>query len=170
MILFEDDDIALTQYTHDDDIDMYECWNDIDTQHGYNVVFTDSFDEFIKFDIEKFRFWVTVIDKRRNEKVGTLRLGLDKICPDLAIWIYPQYRNIGYGTRSFRLALKFIFQNYRYKEISAGCYSDNTYSMKMLIKVGFDRYPDGDAVETNCFTGESIVQKEFRISRDTVIA
>ena len=152
--LIENDTIGLAQYTHADDMDLFSCWQNIDTQKGYNGIFNQSFDEFQKFSIEQFKFWVTVTDKKTNHKVGVLRLGPDDVCPDLAIWIYPQYRNKGYGTKSFTLALTYIFSHYPYQEISAGCYADNTNSLKMLERIGFLHYPDGDTAETNCFTGE----------------
>lgn len=165
MFIIENETIGLKQYTHEDDYDMYECWQDIDTQKGYNGVFSETFEEFSIFDINRFKFWVTVIDKKTNESIGTLRLGLDEVCPDLAIWIYPKYRNKRYGTAAFQLALTYIFNTYDYKEISAGCYQDNSYSLKMLKKLGFVRYPDGDEVEINCFTGEPTTQLEFRLKK-----
>ncbi|MBE6606982.1 MAG: GNAT family N-acetyltransferase [Ruminococcaceae bacterium] len=163
MFIIENDELGLTPYTHNDDYDMYMCWQDIHTQKGYNIVFEQTFDEFKTIEINRFKFWVTVVDKNSNKKVGTLRLGLDEKCPDLAIWIYPKYRNKGYATNAFKLAIDYIFQNFNYKEISAGCYYDNIYSLKMLEKVGFVRYPVGDTKEIDCFTGNETVQLEFRI-------
>ena len=141
------------------------CWQDIDTQKGYNGIFDQPFDKFQMTDISRFRFWVIVVDKRINQRIGVLRLGLDEKCPDLAIWIYPQYRNKGYGTQSFALALKYLFAEYGYAEISAGCYVNNVNSLKMLKKIGFVRYPEGDEKEPDCFTGEETTQLEFRITR-----
>lgn len=164
MFITENQMIGLMPYTHNDDYDMYMCWQDIDTQKGYNGIFTQSFDEFQKTDIHKFKFWVTVVDKNTEERVGVLRLGLDEMCPDLAIWIYPSQRNKGYGTEAFRLALNYIFDKFQYKEISAGCYCDNEYSLKMLRKIGFARYPEGDGHEINCFTGKETTQLEFRLA------
>ena len=166
MFIIENELIGLAQYTHADDIDMFACWQDIDTQKGYNGIFDQTFDEFKEFKIERFKFWVTVTDKKINKKVGVLRMGLNEICPDLAIWIYPQYRHRGYGTQSFTLALKYIFDHFPYPEISAGCYEDNVNSLKMLKKVGFVRYPIGDDVETNAFTGEKTTQLKFRIGKE----
>ena len=166
MFLIENDRLGLSQYTHADDRDFYACWQDTDTQKGYNGVFCQSFEEFRQFDTERFRFWVTAADKRLDRKIGVLRLGPDETCPDLAIWIYPQYRHRGYGAESFALALHYIFEHFPYPEISAGCYEDNANSLKMLRKTGFVRYPAGDAAEKNCFTGESITQLEFRITKD----
>ena len=163
MFVIENENLGLRQYTHADDHDMYLCWQDIDTQKGYNGIFDQSFDSFKMHDISRFKFWVVVVDKNTNQNVGVLRLGLSETCPDLAIWIYPQYRNRGYGVQSFRLALTYIFEKFAYAEIAAGCYQDNRYSLKMLDKVGFTRNPDGDEKEVNCFTGEETVQFSFRI-------
>ena len=166
MFIAENEKLGLRQYTHTDDYDMYRCWRDIDTQKGYNGIFDQSFDSFKTHDISRFKFWVVVVDKNINQSVGVLRLGLNETCPDLAIWIYPQYRNRGYGVQSFRLALSYIFEKYDYAEIAAGCYCDNKYSLKMLSKVGFVRNPNGDEKEINCFTGEETVQLSFRIDRE----
>lgn len=165
MYIIESESIALTPYTHEDDSDMYLCWKDTQTQKGYNFIFNQTFEEFKETDINRFKFWVTVIDKNLKKRIGVIRLGLNEECPDLAIWIYPQYRNNGYGVKSFRIALEYVFKNYHYKEISAGCYCDNIYSLKMLNKVGFVRFPDGDIKEPNCFTDEETTQLSFKISK-----
>jgi len=54
----------------------------------------------------------------------------------------------------------------RSQEIFAGCYENNTISIKMLREIGFHRYPNGDTVEVDCFSGKSITQLEFRITRE----
>ena len=169
MFLAEDDVIGLSPYTHDDDPDMYLCWQDIGTQKGYNFRFDIPFDAFIQHDISRFKFWMTVVDKKRNAKIGALRLGLDETCPDLAIWIYPPNRNMGYGKQAYWLALQYLFERYPYQEISAGCFTDNKPSRKMLKRLGFTRHPAGDAEEENPFTGEKTTQLAFRISRDRVL-
>ncbi len=166
MMFIEDEKICLVQYTHNDDKDMYQCWLDIGTQKGYNFRFDMSYDDFCKSDIDRYPFWVTIIDKYMEQRIGVIRLGLNAICPDLAIWIYPEHRSKGYGTRAYTLALKYIFNYFEFKEISAGCYEDNMCSMKMLEKIGFIRYPDGDEKEENVFTGEEICQLEFRITKE----
>ena len=168
MFVAENESIGFVQYTYSDHYDMYNCWNDIDTQKGYNTVFAQSFDDFCKVDINLFKFWVVIIDKQSNNRVGVLRLGLDETCPDLAIWIYPQYRNKGYGTQSFALALRCLFEQYNYQELSAGCYKDNLHSLKILKKIGFIHYPEYDQNELNCFTNEETTQLGFIISRDDI--
>lgn len=165
MFLIEDSHIGLTPYTHNDDKDMLSCWLDVDTQKGYNCKYEQAVEGFSRFEIERFPFWATVVDKKLDRRVGSLRLGLDEICPDLALWIYPRYRHRGYGTVSLALALKYIFSNFQYPEIGAGCFEDNLYSRRIIKKVGFIRYPDGDAVESDCFTGKDRIMQEFRITK-----
>lgn len=168
MFLIENSHIGLIPYTHNDDEDLLVCWFDMNTQRGYNCKYEQALEGFRRFEIERFPFWVTVADKKLERRVGSLRLGLDEICPDLAIWIYPQYRHRGYGMVSFALALKYIFEHYPYPEIAAGCFEDNLYSMRIIKKLGFIHYPDGDIVEPDCFTGEDRTMREFRIARCTV--
>lgn len=168
MFLIEDAHIGLLPYTHNDDADMFSCWLDIDTQEGYNCKYDQALEGFRRMEIERFPFWVTVVDKKLGRKIGSLRLGLDETCPDLAIWIYPQYRHRGYGAHAFALALKYIFSNYPYPAISAGCFEDNLYSMRIIKKLGFIRYPDGDVVEPDCFTGRDRAMQEFRISKSAI--
>lgn len=168
MFLIEDSHIGLIPYTHNDDADMFFCWHDIDTQKGYNCTYEQALEGFRRFEIDCFPFWTTAVDKKLNRRVGSLRLGLNEPCPDLAIWIYPQYRHRGYGTNSFALALKYIFSNYKYSEIAAGCFEDNLYSMRIIKKLGFIYYPDGDVVETDCFTGRDRTMQEFRITKSMI--
>lgn len=165
MYIIENEIVALIQYTHEDDNDMYKCWQDIQTQKGYNYIFDISYEEFQSVDINQFKFWVIVVNKTTNEKIGSIRLGLDEKCPDLAIWIYPNYRNKGFGAKSFRLALEYLFNQLGYKEISAGCYCDNEYSLRMLKKIGFVRYPKEDIEEINVFTDKPTYQYVLKIDK-----
>jgi len=88
----------------------------------------------------------------------------------LAIWIYPQYRSKGYGTQSFALALRYLFEHYSYQELSAGCYKDNIHSLRMLKKIGFVHCPEYDQNEPNCFTNEETTQLGFVITRDSILS
>lgn len=169
MIITETKRIWLQPYSHEDDRDMYECWQDREVEKAYNGIMRSTFEEFCNFDIERFRFWVTIVDKESKAKVGTMRLGLDEMCPDLAIWLYKPYRGKGFGTEAFRLALRYLFETYGYEELSAGCYEDNEASQNMLSKVGFWRRPDRDEKEESCFTGELITQQEYRINYERLI-
>ncbi len=165
MFLIENSYIGLTPYTHNDDEDMLSCWFDMETQKGYNCTYEQAMEGVRHFEVERFPFWAVVVDKKLDKRVGTLRLGLDEPCPDLALWIYPQYRNKGYGTASFALALRYIFSNYPYSEIAAGCFEDNLYSMRIIKTLGFIHYPDGDFVEKDCFTKQDRTMQEFRIRK-----
>ena len=165
MFLIENSYIGLSPYTHADDEDMISCWFDLDTQKGYNCTYEQAMEGFRRFEIEQFPFWVVVVDKKLDKRVGSLRLGLDEPCPDLALWIYPQYRHKGYGAVSFALALKYIFRSCQYPEIAAGCFEENLYSMRIIKKLGFIHYPDGDIIESDCFTGLDRTMREFRITK-----
>ncbi len=63
------------------------------------------------------------------------------------------------------MKIRYVTSEDRIEEISnlcwpAGCYEDNVNSLQMLRKIGFVRYPNGDCMEKNCFTGEKTVQLE----------
>lgn len=166
MYLCENENIGLMQYTHADDQDMYLCWLNEETQRGFNHKFQMSFTEFTQCDITRFPFWAVIVHKQTQQKIGTLRLGISSGDTDLAIWIYPQYRAQGFGTQAFQLALTYVFSNYKYNAIYAGCYQDNVKSRKMLERIGFSRLFAEDIVEENCFSGEKTVQQVFIMTRD----
>ena len=54
MYLIKNDTIALAPYTPDDAPDFYRCWQDHDTQKGYNYKFDDSLSEFSNIEIDRF--------------------------------------------------------------------------------------------------------------------
>ncbi len=169
MYLIKNDTIALVPYTPDDAPDFYRCWQDLDTQKGYNYKFDDSLSDFTKIEIERFKFWVTVRDIKTNEKVGVLRLSPDEIDPDLAVWIFPEYRNMGYGKNGMGLALEYIFENFSFEAITAGCFERNKYSKKILERIGYKRFPTADTIEVDCFTGEKIKMLMFKIEKKEFI-
>ena len=166
MYLIKNDTIALAPYKPDDVADFYRCWKDIDTQKGYNYKFDDSLSDFVKIEIERFKFWVTVRDIKTNEKVGVLRLSPDEIDPDLAVWVFPEYRNMGYGKNGMLLALEYIFENYSFEAITAGCFERNKYSKKILERIGFKHSPAADTIERDCFTGKKIKMLMYRITKE----
>ena len=166
MYLIKNDTIALVPYTPDDAADFYRCWKDIDTQKGYNYKFDDSLSEFSKIAIDRFKFWVTMRDIKTNEKVGVLRLSPDEIDPDLAVWIFPEYRNMGYGKNGMLLALNYIFENFSFEAITAGCFERNKYSKKILEQIGYRHEANSDTIERDCFTGEKIKMLMYRITKE----
>lgn len=165
MTYIENEKIRLIRYRHDDDKDMYDCWNDIETQKGFNSIIDESFEEFCNFNIDEYRFWATIISKEERCPIGTVRLSSDVMNPDLAIWIYKPYRCKGFGTKSFYLAMEFCFTNYHLNDIVAGCYEDNIKSISMLKKLGFIKSDEDDSIEKNIFTGKDYIHLAFRITQ-----
>lgn len=43
-----------------------ECWNDVETQEGFNYIFNESFEEFCDFNIDEYRLWATIILKEKR--------------------------------------------------------------------------------------------------------
>ena len=66
-VLIENEDIRLVNYTPMDDRDLYDCWQNLDTQKGYNYIFSETFDEFIDYDRELFPFYEPIMDMDINE-------------------------------------------------------------------------------------------------------
>jgi len=169
-IFIEDDVLSLVQYTHEDDMDLYNCWLDIGTQKGYNVKFNnESFDPSKTQDISQFPFWATIYDRFNEKFVGVVRLSPPPYddC-DLAIWIYKPYRNMRYGSRAFRLGVMYCFHELQLEKIGAGCYEGNEASHKMLERIGFVREKENDSYETDVFTGKPIIQQAFIITKDNL--
>lgn len=169
-IFIEDDILSLVQYTHEDDIDLYNCWLDIDTQKGYNVKSdNEPFDPSDTQDISNFPFWATIFDKVSGKFIGVVRLSPPPYddC-DLAIWMYKPYRNMGYGTRAFRLGVIYCLDYLGLENVGAGCYENNTASQKMLQKIGFVRDEKNDSHETDAFTNEPIIQQAFIIKKSNL--
>ena len=157
--------MGLIQFTPDDMADWTACWQDKATQRGYNFIPPGLEAWSSSQEIEHFPFWVVAVDRSNGVKLGTLRLSPDEL-PDLAIWIYPEHRGKRWGSRAYRLACDYLFQN-GYKVICAGCFPYNTYSMHILEKTGFMRWPEGDTVETSVFDGTEIMMLGFRLNRLT---
>lgn len=74
----ENDRIGFVQYTHADDRDMLTCWQNHDTQKGYNYAFAGTLEDLSSIDITAFPFWVVAVDKTSGKKIGALRLSSGK--------------------------------------------------------------------------------------------
>ena len=81
--------------------------------------------------------------------------------PDLAIWIYPEFRGKGWGSRAYKLACDYLF-NQGYQALYAGCFQHNVHSRHILEKCGFVRWPEGDVTETSAFDGAEITMQGFQ--------
>jgi len=82
--------------------------------------------------------------------------------------MYKPYRNMGYGTRAFRLGVRYCFDDLKLEKVGAGCYAGNEASHKMLEKIGFVRDKENDSHETDVFTGKPIIQQSYYITEKTL--
>ena len=161
-IYISDDVICLSEYIDQvDDLDCYNCWNDEETQNGYNINFTKSFDEWVRETEIKSRFIATVIRHSDGACVGSIFLSPIDTPPDLAFMIYKPYRKQGYGTRAFMLGIKYCFEVLKLDKIFAGCYKLNSSSWKIIERCGFIPHPQGNMQDKHRLTGEDITQFDF---------
>ncbi len=158
-------DISLAEYCPAaDDGPYFACWQDPDTQKGYNFQRTDSLEEFRKRPIRS-RFLAVIIRNEDNEPLGIVSLSPEGSPPDLAIMIYKPYRGKGYGTNAFTLAAAYCLEAFELEHLYAGCYETNEISFKMLKACGFIPHPEGDVHETHFLTGKPIIQYDFVLYR-----
>ena len=157
-----DEIVSLIEYIDSqDDVDCYHCWQDEETQKGYNLKFTRSFEEWSANTSIKSRFIATIKRLSDDVSMGAIFLSPEGTSPDLAILIYKPYRGNGYGVRAFSLGIKHCFEAFSFDYITAGCYAHNIASMKMLQRCGFLPHPQGNQNEKHYRTGEDIVQLDF---------
>ena len=160
-IYMEDDVVALAEYIGElDAADGYRCWQDVDTQKGYNFRRTGSLEEYIKEGIHS-RFIATIVRKSDGLCVGSIFLSPEGTLPDLAIMIYRPHRRNGYATRAFSLGTKYCFEVLGLACVYAGCYQGNQASLRMLERCGFVPHPEGNQNEKHFITGAPIVQLDF---------
>lgn len=164
-IYISNKELCLAEYCKQvDDKSHYECWQDPDTQDGYNYKMQDSFDKFCNRPIRS-RLFAIIIRNEDGEPLGTVSLSPDGSPPDLSIMLYKPYRGMGYGTNAFGLAVKYCFETYDFECVYAGCYATNIVSQKMLKSCGFVRHPDGDSHEKHYLTGEPVTQYDYVLYR-----
>ena len=160
-IYIENDRIALAEYLDkEDDRACYDCWQDAETQAGYNYCMTDTFEEF-SASPKLSRFRAVIVRKTDDAIVGTVFVSPPHVLPDLAIMIYRPYREQGLGTAAFALAAEYCFGGLGLSEVYAGCYEGNVRSRKMLAACGFVPHPAGNCKEEHFQTGEPIIQYDF---------
>jgi len=91
----ENDRIALAEYLDaEDDHACYECWQDEETQAGYNYRMTDTFEEF-SASPKRSRFRAVIVRKNDGAVVGVVFVSPPHVLPDLAIMVYRPYRGQG---------------------------------------------------------------------------
>ncbi len=143
-----------------DGIDFYNCWQEPETQKGYNFRRNEKLEEFNNGSI-KTRFIATIMRCSDSAGIGTIFVSPENSLPDLAIVIYAPYRQQGYGTIAFLLGTQYCFETLKLDQIYAGCYEDNLASKKMLEKCGFQPNPEGNQIEKHYLTGKNITQLDF---------
>ena len=156
--------ISLVQFVDEDIRDNYNNWLDLATQEGFNFKFNQTYEEYCQK--ERRQRWIAAIMLNNTKQIiGTIGLSPITSPPDLAIWMYKDFRYNGYGTAAFRLGIEYCFSNLELDYVYAGCYEHNSVSMKMLAKCGFQRHVEGDVTETHFLTNEPIIQYDFIINK-----
>ena len=160
-IYISNDELMLAEYCNDFDAEAnYNCWQDHDTQNGYNFKMDITLEDFKNRPVRS-RFQAVVIRKSDNNVIGIISMSPENALPDLAIMIYKPYRKKGYGTKAFALALKYCFEAFDLDQIYAGCYETNSVSLRMLTACGFVPHPEGNEVEEHFESGATITQLDF---------
>ncbi|MHC1696303.1 MAG: GNAT family N-acetyltransferase [Eubacteriales bacterium] len=159
-IYISDKILSLAEYIKADDINFYNNWMDTETQNGYNFILKETFEEFSSKEIKQ-RFLFSIILNKTGYVIGHIGLSPENTPPDLAIWIYKQYRNKSYGTQAFSLGVRYCFEVLKLEKIYAGCYPHNKASYKMLMKCGFTPNPSGNIEEKHYLTGEPLTQFDY---------
>jgi len=152
---------VLAEYCNDADAEAnYICWQDRATQEGYNFKMDITLEAFKNRPVRS-RFQAVIIRKVDDAVIGIISMSPENALPDLAIMIYKPYRQQGYGTKAFALALKYCFNRFNLDRIYAGCYETNVASLRMLTACGFVAHPEGNEVEKHFESGETITQLDF---------
>ena len=160
-IYISNDQLLLAEFCNAYDAEaFYNCWQDHDTQAGYNYKMDITLDTFISRPIHS-RFLAVIIRKIDNVVIGMVSLSPENTMPDLAIMIYKPYRQQGYGTKAFALALNYCFRTFNLDKIYAGCYETNIASFRLLMACGFVPHPEGNVAEQHFESGEPITQLDF---------
>jgi len=160
-IYASNDLLFLAEYLRDTDAEAnYACWQDPDTQAGYNYKMDISLEDF-KARPVRSRFQAVIIRKSDQAVIGVVSMSPPNALPDLAIMIYRPYRRQGYGTEAFTLALQYCFDAFSLDRIYAGCYETNNASLRMLTACGFIPHPEGNQSEDHFETGRPVTQLDF---------
>ena len=152
--------ISLVEFLDEDKRGSYDNWLDLETQKGFNFKFSKTFEEYYRKE-QRQRWFAAIMLNSTKQIIGNIGLSPVTSPPDLAIWLYRDFRCNGYGTIAFRLGVEYCFNTLGLDFIYAGCYQNNDISMKMLTKCGFQRHISGDANEIHFLTNEPIIQYDF---------
>lgn len=169
MIWISNEDLSLAEYIPDLDTESdYSSWQDRAVQEGYNFQMRKTLEEFSAAPV-KSRFHATILRNSDCACIGFLSLSPENTLPDLAIKILQPFRHQGYGTQAFSLGIKYCFESLKLERIYAGCYENNSASLKMLSKCGFQANPAGNQHEFHYLTGAPIVQMDFVLENPSAV-
>ncbi|UTC67033.1 MULTISPECIES: GNAT family N-acetyltransferase [unclassified Treponema] len=139
----------------------YINWQDIETQKGFNFIPAwNSIDEYIEiFKVKDYLLNCLILDNDSKKYAGHITIS-NKDKPDIAIWIFKEFRNRGYAKKALKKAIN-LFRKTNKSSLYAGIYNDNFASKKVFKSLGFTEI-ENDEEETNVFTGESTYQIIFK--------
>lgn len=151
--------LALCAYLPEDCAADYADWFDPDTRSGYNgFVPSGGFEAFQKRERPR-GLYCSIVALAETTCIGVIMIDPEQ--PDIAIRIFRPYRGNGYGTRAFRLAVRYAFETLGYREVFAGCYPWNVRSRQMLASCGFVPHPETNQTKQHYETGEEIVEYDY---------
>lgn len=153
--------LSIAEYLPSDRKTDYECWQETETQKGYNYIIKDSFDEFSGRKHNHRLYAVVTLNDEPQTLIGFIMLSPPDGLPDLAVRILKAYHGNGYGSSAFALATDYCVNSLGYDKIYAGCYETNNVSKKMLLKCGYAPHPDGNIISNDVFSGEKIMQCDY---------
>jgi len=153
--------LSIAQYLPSDTKMDYECWQETETQKGYNYIIKDNFDEFSGRKRNHRLYAAVTLNDETQTLIGFIMLSPPDGLPDLCIRILKAYHGFGYGSSAFALVTDYCVNSLGHDKIYAGCYETNNVSKKMLLKCGYVPHPDGDISSIDVFSEEKITQYDY---------
>ena len=167
--------VGLAEFLEDDYRLMYDIQKDPVTQRNFNVKFRwERYEDYVRFftDPERppYRFVTTIVRLEDGMPVGRISVSPSSMDPDLGIWVFKRFQNMGYGSEAVVLAVKYLFENVGLDYVVVGIYEHNAASWRLFENVGFQRAPEYDEVEKNVFGQGEIVQVGFVLEKEKWVA
>jgi len=146
--IIQSDELVIKPLKHQDVDEIYiNNLNDntyMKYMYLHNDIHTkDSVFEYIdSSDISELEKLYGIFIKEENTHIGNIRLsGWDKANNKLdstGILIFKEYTGKGFGYKSLKLLIEYVFENFDIIRIGSWIYEDNKPSLKIFKKVGFN--------------------------------